>query len=281
MIVFGIDAGGSNLRVTKLDNSKIEQKKYKTGINLTAVKKEDIYKIFNVLKKDFGEPDVLTGCFSGGGHPKRIIFLKEILEDIFKNTKLELMSDIEGLHKAIFNNNKGAVVICGTGSIVYGKDSNQNTFRAGGWGHLFDDEGSGYWISAQIINKSLKYRDRIHGYDEIFEKLLEFYNFNDIESLVNLQMEKDFKAKISSFTKVALSNPTPLVDKIVEEGTKILYEKSKIILNKIEEENDLYLYGSLFNSEYYLNKFKSKFNNFNLKVFNGEIDKILAELIIV
>ena len=134
MIVFGIDAGGSNLRVTKLNNSKIERKNYKTGINLTAVKKEELYKIFNDLKEELGEPDVLTGCFSGGGHPKRINFLKEILEDIFKNTRLDLMSDIEGLHKAIFKNNKGAVVISGTGSIVYGKDSNQNTFRAGGWG---------------------------------------------------------------------------------------------------------------------------------------------------
>jgi N-acetylmuramic acid 6-phosphate etherase len=40
----------------------------------------------------------------------------------------------------------GAALICGTGSIVYGEDAGGRRARAGGWGYLLGDEGSGYAV---------------------------------------------------------------------------------------------------------------------------------------
>ena len=41
----------------------------------------------------------------------------------------------------------GIALISGTGSLAFGRAANGRTARAGGWGFLFGDEGSGYAIA--------------------------------------------------------------------------------------------------------------------------------------
>jgi N-acetylglucosamine kinase-like BadF-type ATPase len=45
----------------------------------------------------------------------------------------------------------GINVICGTGSMTYGERQGKG-HRVGGWGELFGDEGSAYWIATQGLN---------------------------------------------------------------------------------------------------------------------------------
>jgi N-acetylglucosamine kinase-like BadF-type ATPase len=53
----------------------------------------------------------------------------------------------------------GIVAIAGTGSIVYGKNDRGETQRAGGWGYLLGDEGSGYDIALQGLQAALRAYD--------------------------------------------------------------------------------------------------------------------------
>jgi N-acetylglucosamine kinase-like BadF-type ATPase len=43
----------------------------------------------------------------------------------------------------------GIALIAGTGSSCYGRNIAGESWRAGGWGHLLDDLGSGYWLGLQ------------------------------------------------------------------------------------------------------------------------------------
>ncbi len=45
----------------------------------------------------------------------------------------------------------GINLICGTGSMAYGEYRGRSA-RAGGWGELFSDEGSAYWIAREGLN---------------------------------------------------------------------------------------------------------------------------------
>jgi N-acetylglucosamine kinase-like BadF-type ATPase len=45
----------------------------------------------------------------------------------------------------------GINIVAGTGSIVYGEYSSRSA-RAGGWGELFSDEGSAYWVAREGLN---------------------------------------------------------------------------------------------------------------------------------
>ena len=53
----------------------------------------------------------------------------------------------------------GIVIICGTGSIAYGRNAQGVAARAGGWGHIIGDEGSGYWIGQQAVQAVMRDAD--------------------------------------------------------------------------------------------------------------------------
>jgi N-acetylglucosamine kinase-like BadF-type ATPase len=52
----------------------------------------------------------------------------------------------------------GINVVCGTGSIAYGEHAGRGA-RAGGWGELFGDEGSAYWIATRVLNAYTRMSD--------------------------------------------------------------------------------------------------------------------------
>lgn len=53
----------------------------------------------------------------------------------------------------------GAVLIAGTGSICCGRDEYGNSARAGGFGYLIDDGGSGYAIGRDILKAVVRAQD--------------------------------------------------------------------------------------------------------------------------
>ena len=53
----------------------------------------------------------------------------------------------------------GAVLVAGTGSICYGRNSAGETARCGGYGYLVDDGGSGYAIGRDILAAVLRAHD--------------------------------------------------------------------------------------------------------------------------
>ncbi len=56
----------------------------------------------------------------------------------------------------------GVAAIAGTGSNVFGvggEGAQTRAWRAGGWGHLLGDEGSGYWLGVQSIKAALRDRE--------------------------------------------------------------------------------------------------------------------------
>jgi N-acetylmuramic acid 6-phosphate etherase len=53
----------------------------------------------------------------------------------------------------------GIALISGTGSIVYGRDRDGHTLRAGGWGYILGDEGSGYAIGQAALRAVMRASD--------------------------------------------------------------------------------------------------------------------------
>ena len=50
-------------------------------------------------------------------------------------------------------------LIAGTGSIAYGRNAANEAARAGGWGYVLGDEGSGYWIGRQALRAVVREAD--------------------------------------------------------------------------------------------------------------------------
>ncbi len=52
----------------------------------------------------------------------------------------------------------GINLVAGTGSIAYGEYAGRQA-RAGGWGELFSDEGSAYWVAREALNRFARMSD--------------------------------------------------------------------------------------------------------------------------
>ena len=62
-----------------------------------------------------------------------------------------VINDVVGAWATATGAGPGVAAISGTGSNVFGVGPDGRAWRAGGWGHLLGDEGSGYWIGIESI----------------------------------------------------------------------------------------------------------------------------------
>jgi N-acetylmuramic acid 6-phosphate etherase len=67
------------------------------------------------------------------------------------HARLTLANDAALLLAASTPDGYGLALVSGTGSIAYGRSRDGATARAGGWGYVFGDEGSGYAIGVAAL----------------------------------------------------------------------------------------------------------------------------------
>lgn len=279
MKFLGMDGGGTHIAVSIVDENEnlVMQFEINTGVNLTSINQERLKEIFNEIYIKTGKVEGIVVSFSGAGNLKRKMYLQKIIKDVFCSNNVKVYNDGESILYSIYNGKNSSLVIAGTGTIVMGITSEEYIIRSGGWGHLFDDIGGGFWISTRIIQEAFRFRDRLREYDPIFDNLKSFYGVNTIEDLTNLQGKEDFKKIISSFTKFALNNPTSLVQEIVENGIQDLTFRCKMVLNELEIQ-ELYIHGGLFKSQFYNNVFKQNMYTYSLLPLEINVSNQMALL---
>jgi glucosamine kinase len=95
---------------------------------------------------------------SGAGRPELAALVRSMLAEILASP-VEVVGDLETSLYAAFDGRPGVIVIGGTGSSAYGKNSKGMTARAGGWGFAIGDEGSAHWIGRAAVNAILRAAD--------------------------------------------------------------------------------------------------------------------------
>jgi len=80
----------------------------------------------------------------------------------------------------------GVAVIGGTGSAAWGRNGLGQEARAGGWGYLLGDEGSGYWLGREAVRHSLRRMNQGLEPDELTTALLAACGVDDPNQLIAL-----------------------------------------------------------------------------------------------
>ena len=87
--------------------------------------------------------------------------LRQLARRAWPKAEVFVGSDLDsGLAAAFGLKKPGILVISGTGSVVIGRNAAGQTARAGGWGHLLGDHGSGYWIAMTGLRAAMREYDR-------------------------------------------------------------------------------------------------------------------------
>jgi N-acetylglucosamine kinase-like BadF-type ATPase len=143
--------------------------------------------------------------------------------------------------EAAFGGGPGVVVIAGTGSIAYGRNSAGQTARAGGWGFAISDEGSGHWIGRSAIAAVLR------AYDEgpaegppLFAAMMKSWQVDTREQLVlraNSSPPPDFAALLPTVLSAAdASDPTART--ILTQAGAELAALAKIVIQRLFPDAD-------------------------------------------
>jgi glucosamine kinase len=95
---------------------------------------------------------IMRTCVGIGGsaRPEIAGVVRRLLSECVSG-EIEVVGDMVIAMEAAFGSGPGVIVIAGTGSIAYGRNSKGETARAGGWGFAISDEGSGHWIGRSAV----------------------------------------------------------------------------------------------------------------------------------
>lgn len=85
----------------------------------------------------------------------------QILKRIIQAEHLAVVHDSVNALAGATAGQPGIIVIGGTGSVARGINALDQEARVGGWGHMFGDEGSAYWIGRAAVRAALAEYDRM------------------------------------------------------------------------------------------------------------------------
>jgi glucosamine kinase len=174
----------------------------------------------------------------------------------FNLEKVLIESDARIALEGAFSGKPGIVVISGTGSIVFGKDERDKIYRAGGWGRLIGDEGSGYAIGQEAFHAVAKLLDGYGEKTKLIKLFDEKFGLGTQDAIVNGIYEKKFDiASVVPVVMEAASKGDPVAKKILIRASAELLEVIDAVLMKMNKgskevkKHPLAFVGSLMASE--------------------------------
>src|SRR5205085_7435407 len=97
--------------------------------------------------------------------------------------EIAVVGDTVTTLQAAVGDGPGIIVIAGTGSIAYGRDSDGEVVRVGGWGYKISDEGSAHWIGRTAITAALRAEDEGANVS-VLDAVMRFWNLGGKEELI-------------------------------------------------------------------------------------------------
>ena len=199
----GIDGGGTKTRCLLGDDTSVLGTGTGSGCS--------ILRVGEACARDSIAGAIHEACVQAGVSPQQISrtcagvtgaaddgiasLVQRLLIEVIGGA-IEVIGDMEVALESAFEGGPGIVLVAGTGSIAYGRNQSGETARAGGWGRMISDEGSGHWIGVEALRAAL------HAYDagnhtKLLQQLMEAlqaHTVHDLAVRVNSDAAQDFAA---------------------------------------------------------------------------------------
>jgi len=163
-LIVGIDAGATATKgILLARDGRTEYTVEERGFNLrtaNVLKFRDlavglIRELFHKADLIGHLPDAIAVGVAGAGTEEERKMLRDTLASRFPNLLVLVHHDAFIAHYGAFRGEPGVLVTSGTGSIAFGKNEQGVEARAGGWGWMLGDEGSGWWVGREALRAAL------------------------------------------------------------------------------------------------------------------------------
>jgi len=151
-------------------------------------------------------------------------------------SKVVVESDGRIALEGAFKGRPGIILIAGTGSFALAKDHKGGIHRAGGWGRILGDEGSGYVIGRDGLNAVTKHLDGRAKATLITKLLAERFGLTDQEAIITAVYGENFDiAQVAPLVIEAADKKDIEAARILNKATFELSEHVRVLVSKIEQ----------------------------------------------
>ncbi len=220
-MLIGIDGGGSkNDLILFTEDGKILNRVIGKGSNVSemgpdAASERLIGQISDLLRDHGGMNAEIAALFAGlsggGAVNSRQQVIARLTEALPNAREIHISGDTVTALYAGVGVGEGMAVIAGTGTSEFVRYDGGKTTMVGGWGHLIDDSGSGFWLGKEAINAALREEDG-RGKKTLLTQLINEKLGKSVRSSIGY-LYSDGKRTIASFA--------PVVFQACEQGDEI------------------------------------------------------------
>jgi N-acetylglucosamine kinase-like BadF-type ATPase len=191
-LVIGMDVGGSKTHAALSDGSRVLLDAHGGSANLPSVGEqlagqqltEVLGRLVAGARAAGGR--VITVCAGAAGveTAREQEVMTALISERVPGAEIRVVHDSQiVLAAAEFEH--GIVLISGTGSVAWGAAPGGRYARAGGWGYLLGDEGSGYTLALAAVRHVLGRIDRGEAPDELTDALIRECGLADRHELLS------------------------------------------------------------------------------------------------
>ena len=273
--VIGIDGGGTGSKGITADMNGDVLLRFTGGAtNYNGANKKDVDANIQHLLKQATVGLKVTDCqavcigSAGVSNPSVVKLLENAVKAKGFTCPVMIVGDSMTAHAGALKNKDGIILIAGTGAICFGRKGDGQAMRVGGYGHLIDDEGSGYDIARRMVREVVRAADG-RAEDTVLRSLIfDSLGFSHLGDMIAWLYDKERSKKEIAGIAVLLDQAVKMGDKaaerIVEEAADALVDMTVPIVDFFEGNTIVALSGSVLKNdvairESYIGKMKEHY----------------------
>jgi len=248
MFVLGIDAGGTKTVCLLADGrGHILAEARGGGANLHVAGELEVEKVLHqVMESAIGDRHIVPAAIclgiAGVDRDDEARTVRDIMRRIGYKSRVVVVNDALIALVAGAGNAPGIVIIAGTGSIVYGRNARHEAARAGGWGHIIGDEGSGYWIGREALAAIMRAVDGRGPATRLTEDVLKYFNIKDTTGLPRIVYDREVPrmsvAALGPLVQRASELGDAAATRILERAAEELVLAARSVTTRLEMRGD-------------------------------------------
>jgi len=259
MHVLGIDAGGTKTVCLLADErANVLSEARGGGANLHSSGELEVEKVLHdVMEEAIGDRSITPAAvclgIAGVDREDEARTVRAIMRRIGYKSRVVVVNDALIALAAGAGDAPGIVVIAGTGSIVYGRNGRDEAARAGGWGHIVGDEGSGYWIGREALAAVMRATDGRGPATRLTEDVLAHFNITDTSRLPRIVYDREVPrmsvAALGPIVQRASELGDAVATRVLERASEELVLAARSVATKLEMRGDAFpfiLAGGVF-----------------------------------
>jgi len=235
--VLGLDIGGTRTRARLVTDGVVVAESASGSASLAAAGRERAAEVLEELLSKLPNSaelalDAICVGSAGTGADEADAYLLERLRPLTATGTVVVVNDAH-LVLAAEQLEDGVAVIAGTGSIALGHFAGREQ-RAGGWGYLLGDEGSGYWIVREALRELARRHDTGTALGALGSALLDATGRRDVAALMQRFYDRPRPENWASVAELVLEVHDPASDSILRSAADHVARLALEVLRRLD-----------------------------------------------